>query len=341
MKARLYRLGADPEFVFGWTPDRVMPAFKVIGRTENKEPLLTSYIGTDNHPATAELRISPSHSILRMMQEMAHALVTIEQYCASVPSLRGLKMYAHPWVKSPEGHDNQEGEHLGGHIHSSVLIYDNDLSALYKAGAAFTEAIPTNLWFTTGTSGLSTEVLACVSRIKLRLKKGELIYTPQTYITTLGWLMGVLEKFVPDWGLRAKRNIHYGTTFDGSMRIQSSKPPRMAPESNMAYLHYEYRVPSTWLTHPWIAYAYLALMKTCMSNFERVAQAAIKYPNEEVTSPLNAYHLLLDRMTLPGLHLTSDCDMLPRALQQIHSHRHIWCKPAEPVNIPAWERLLH
>jgi len=344
MKLRLYRMGADPEFVFGVSPQELVPAYMVVARTLEKTPLLKSYIGTDNHPATAELRPRPVNDIRIMLSEMSHAIVTIDRYCQRSPNLRRLKMYAQPWLRSPEGHENQDGEHLGGHIHSSVFVDDPDLYALYASGAVFTEGVESKMsWVNSQPLSLPTVSLAkIIQSIETRMYTKEHIYTPLTYVNVLGWLMLPLEHWVQDWDLRLVRNTHYGAGFDGSVRVKSSVPPLELTSRypTSAYLHYEYRVPSTWLVHPCIAYAYLALVKTCLVNFPLLANTieVCKAPS----SNLGAYDLLCHRMNTlgPSLRLTRDSASLPVAIRRIRENYQTWCRPNTPVFTDAWKSLL-
>ena len=68
-------------------------------------------------------------------------------------------------------------------------------------------------------------------------------------------------------------NGPYGVpgSIDNMRAGDSARPTRVDPaHKDHAYYHWEYRLPTVWLVHPWMAYLYLALAKRVMTNFMTV-----------------------------------------------------------------------
>lgn len=88
------------------------------------------------------------------------------------------------------------------------------------------------------------------------------------YTRVMNYTLVPLEYAVQPWALRSERNQRYGRI--GDYRIQHYTTLR----DGYAFWHMEYRHPSTWLQHPKLAYAYLALAKLALLNWETLAVAA-------------------------------------------------------------------
>ena len=349
MKLRLYRLGADPEFVFG-SPGvskiiNVIPAQTIVATGGAKA--LNSFIGTDSHPATAELRPPPAHNIYRIMHDMASAVDYLYSYFLRKPRLRRIEMYAQPWCSSPEGHDNQAGEHLGGHIHTSMFVQDPDLAFAYENNLVFN--FPgLSIWDPHVLMPLAGDQLSQLGQqLQHRVAHAHDLFTPATYVRTVNWLMLPLERFVQNTELRCQRNSHYGNGDPGdkSVRINVSHPPSNVHErfAGWAYLHYEYRVPSSWLTHPWIAYAYFATMKLTMVNFDRLWVLSKGATLSEMASPDSYKQTLLgrlDQLEQKSIRIPSDCSQLGKAITEITTNREQWARPQQFVIPSAWRKLL-
>src|SRR3990167_5365467 len=111
-------IGSDPEFLFATFNEfraQVIPANTII--TVGKPAALNSFIGTDNHAATAEMRPGPAHNIGRHLYDIAYGLHETDKWLASNKRFHNVKIVAQPFVCN---------EPLGGHIHCSFFV-DNPL----------------------------------------------------------------------------------------------------------------------------------------------------------------------------------------------------------------------
>lgn len=357
MKVRLYRIGTDPEFVFGTLIDgvvTVVPAIDIVSFTKEKH--LNTFIGTDNHGCTAELRPAPAHNIYRVLYEMAQAIDHMDGWLKQKPRDGKIYLFAHPSLPSPPGHTNQGGEHMGGHIHTSMFVEDPLLLSLYKNNLVVTvsnENGPIEKWDPNLPIGAGhLDFLALSNKVNQRKKKGDL-FTPIVYARTLNWLLLPFERYVQNWQLRLIRNGHYGGhEGDKMVRVNVSHPPANMGErfANCAYLHYEYRMPSTWMTHPWLAYAYFALVKITMQNFDKVFEAAkssklsdiAEY--EKIAGNNGSYRTLFEErfsaLQNAGLRISNDCADFLTALDKVAQNRAQWVQPNMPIDVAAWRTVL-
>ena len=343
-KLVLAKIGSDPELVFGeikeWS-QFLVPADQLI--TKNRQKGLSAFIGTDGHMATAELRPTPAHNIRRHLFDIATALVTIDDYLKDHKTRKNLVMIAQPFVKN---------EALGGHIHISFFVNNPDIRDLlrynYIYGTDSFVAFDRNSQASPPSMSLSkqmfaVEALASVNRTP----------TPFVFVKVMNYLLRPFECWVQLWSSRISRNrlrasdgSHYGDEFD--IRWLASERPAMPKYHDWAYLHYEYRIPSTWLTHPWLAYAYLALTKLVVLNYEKITDLVIvDHQRLTVTDvhPANDKFkdIFMERLAkvLSGSYkVTNDIEDLGHAINIISENRLNWWSPAIGVFMKDWRELL-
>ena len=303
----LYRIGADVEFVLGQKNHdlySIIPMNKFLG----VDRVLSSYIGTDAHSATGEIRPPASHNISTLLYKIGFALATIDTHLTR--NHKDSKIFGSPYCLN---------EPLGGHIHLSfftrkyphydVLLYDLDY--------------PTE-----------------IRTLSLQNK----IPTSPVIIRLLSYLILPFEGWIQPWNQRVTRMENYG--LPETMRHAESGPPRRL-RPNEYYYHLEYRVPSTWIIHPTIAYCYLALAKLVLLNTEKIAPFLTNAVNM-ITPLLNAtpnnseckreFFYRLNQ--LQGLVYTSDLLSLQKALRNSDTLReHLWADGGS-CKIDAWRKLL-
>lgn len=257
---RLRLMGSDPEMVLAVYNEgsyMIVPANDVMG--SNKEKTTASFIGTDNHPATAEVRPPPSHHIKQHLAYLAAGLDMVEKYLIADKRFRETILLSSPWeCEKP----------LGGHIHVSFTDpEDNFIDTLRDI----------NLWWNGSNIKKMVENLPAgtvsteyVDALRNAIHSGSVLGAT-TVGRTLDWLLAPADMWLQPWHKRRKRYVSYGPGAD-TMRPGISHRPK----GTLGYHHWEYRLPSTWLVHPWLAYSYLALAKLVMVNWTLVVDH-IKY----------------------------------------------------------------
>ncbi len=332
---RLHMHGSDPEFVFARIEDYdpvLIPATQII--TNNRARGLNSFIGTDGHASTAELRPPPAHNIRRHLYDIAVALDAVDARLEerSKNDKVKLSMIATPMVS---------GEPLGGHIHTSFFVNHAGMAHAKRINYIYSSAgwdqVDSNIP-PTSLSELDRKVLREVERES----RDGLLPTIPNFATAMHYLVQTFEKWVQPSTRRSQRNQRYGGERDG-IRWMPTKPPAMPKYSDHAYFHLEYRVPSTWLVHPWLAYAYFALSKLTVLNFPRVYELAINTPTMmEYASTDDARDAFLKRLALvtDGGKQTRDLYDLGNVLTFIGQNRLTWCIPGRSIDIGAWKELL-
>jgi len=361
---KLYRLGSDPEFVFSAVKEwnhTIVPATDVI--THNKAFGLTTFIGLDGHAQTAELRPTPSYNVRRHLLDIASAISSIDDYLKRNKKWRdaGVNIYAHPYVKN---------EPLGGHIHFSFFLNDPLVAELQRCNYVFGQGGWQQHNPTMPYSGSGAIVQAKMEQVGLAINKRETM-SPANFLIAMNYLLVPLEHWVQPWATRINRNTKYGTAAGDPVRMMYSTRPEMPKYDNWAYLHYEYRVPSTWLVHPWLAYTYFALAKLTVLNLGPIMKMALTPENKKIDKeekknvigalggipaptaviksleePQNETFLqsLRDRLyaveQLPKLNRSADLDSLQLALRYLAANREIWFNPYYPVAVEAWRKLI-
>lgn len=336
---RLYRVGSDPELLFcrvtEWT-HTVVPATDVI--TANKALGLTTFIGLDGHAATAELRPSPAHNVWQHVHELAYAMARIEEYLRTNKKMKAkdVRMFAQPYIGS---------EPLGGHIHVSAFVEDADMKAAQDKNLTLNQH--TGQWQAINgnvPAGSVSGLGSVLERLASRAANGEAM-TSVNFGRTMDYLLLPFERWSQPWHGRLKRNSKYGANAD-TVRIASSPRPAMPKFTNHAYVHYEYRMPSTPLVHPMLTYAYLALAKLTLLNWEKLSEIALKHPtaplpNSSEPDNQKSWQQFKDRLAgleKTGLRITTDLKQLRPALTTIGDEREKWFNPFNPVNVEAWRK---
>lgn len=361
-KMKLYRIGSDPEALFVRPVDFdwiITPAFDIIGR--DKKKTTNSFIGTDNRPVIAEIRPNPSRNLKRHLYEIAYALTTTNDYLDSSEKWKGNKIMAYPYLL---------GENLGGHIHASMFL-DDPIYLKLKAtgltvgagGLAFADYNGNVGGFAGRNRDIETEATTAIRERK--------IITPNLWGRAMGFLLTPFEKWVQPWVAREARNAHYGSeSSPDAVRLGTSKVPFEL--SKMAYVHWEYRLPSTWLQHPWLAYAYLGLAKLTLLNMAAVFglwladNPKMKPPKHDVLGGTLAEPTMGDggmptqftilthgdpreagvafrrnlSRVLPGAHFSRDLANLIGVVEKCATEREKWFHKPTPIDVEAWRKLL-
>jgi hypothetical protein len=184
------------------------------------------------------------------------------------------------------------------------------------------------------------------------------------------YLLSPFERWIQPWVARELRNHQYGGDGHPDMiRFGTSKRPNLKSNtdwwSNSGYIHMEYRLPSTWLHHPWLSFAYLGLLKFCVINWPLLSVAAKKdgqaslnatlaqpvpgggdyhhFKHIKVGSNTDAGRLFRERFQRlldSGARFSSDIARLPDVIEQCAGAREKWFERPRPVDVAAWRRLL-
>lgn len=348
-KFQLYRMGSDPEALFVKAVDFdwvITPAYDIIGK--DKKKTTSSFIGTDSRPVIAEIRPNPARNLKRHLYELAHAVVTIQDYLDSTPKWKGTKMLAYPHL---------HGENLGGHIHASMFVDDPLYKKLKQRG--FTLGVDGNYLASLGGGEARNRELE--AEIISRMNTNSIV-TPQMWGGAMGYLLTPFEKWIQPWVARETRNTHYGLHGGrDTVRLGTSHTPY---SHKNAYVHWEYRLPSTWLQHPWLAYGYLGLAKLSLLNMTRVFGLYLdEYRPKKPKGPVPDMSLLdaptnftvvptgdpaaagetlrqnLARLSL-GARVSKDLASLGTVLEQCNRRRGEWFSRPTPIDVEAWRKLL-
>lgn len=340
----LNQIGSDPELLFGeileWTPF-IVSADQII--TKNRQKALSAFIGTDGHMATAELRPPPAHNIRRHLYDIAVALITIDDYLKSSKTRSSYKMLAQPVARN---------EALGGHIHVSMFISDPIFCDLLKKNyiysadnfVPYNRDIPTN--------AITASDVEIMRTFEQQVSRWE-VPSPFVFVRVMNYLLRPFECWVQPWVGRTTRNrmraqdgTYFGTEMD--IRWMISERPNRPKFEDWAYVHYEYRGPSTWLINPWLAYAYLALVKLVVLNYNKCANLAvgnITLPHQSDARPANEkmreiFMERLARVMVAPYTITNDLTDLGHALHVIETSRSTWWNPANGIFVNDWRNLL-
>lgn len=351
-KFQLYRMGSDPEFLFVKRADLdfiITPACTILGK--DKAKTAASFIGCDNRPVIAEIRPSPSRNLKRHMYDLAYALHTAQQYIGS-------KHTGHDLLAIPTLHN----ETLGGHIHVSGFIDDPIWLEVRNYGYTWDPKhglLPVH----PGANMPDSRMREVVPMFQ----QGTII-TPFIWGQIMNWLLEPFENWIMPWTQRQFRNKHYGgAKHPDVVRLGVSKAPFTTEKTS--YVHWEYRLPSTWLVHPHLAYAYLALAKLTILNFRLFAEAwtdsksgskpeidgDLPVPMGQNGEPLYNFtpmseaandkfmRAFADRVTAlkrERLVITPDIADVFRAVEACAKARENWFARTTPINVEEWRRLL-
>lgn len=332
---RLYRIGSDPEFVFTKIQEwqhTVIGADTVI--TKNKAAALQSFIGVDGHAATAELRPTPAHNVHRHMLDIAAAITAVDDFLKKKPELVPVAL---PFVGA---------EPLGGHIHVSFFV--DDPGSKYAWEHNYISSWGKLVMVDQNKNASSVVDVATLEIYNKECARGQLP-SPSVVLDALNYLIMPFEAWIQPWPMRRKRNAKYGESPNTQIRWMNSKRPDIEKFNNHGYHHYEYRSPSTWLAHPWIAYVYFALTKLVMLNLEAVYTAHVNnhdeggpvmYFNGNIRNEdcrLSFQHRL---EKLEGLKITNDIKDLQKAVDYCGRFRTTWLDPFKGIDMKAWRELI-
>src|SRR5712664_1529179 len=199
---KFWRIGSDPELVFTRTEEWksfVVPANTVI--SNNRTLTTTTFIGTDGHAATAELRPPPSHNVKRHLYDIASAIDAMHSFLQGKTKFRDLKLMAQPTVG---------GEPLGGHIHLSFFINEPNtarainLNRFYDHNAGGLVVYDESL--SVPINGPDSDFLNQYTELATRNQ----VTTTQDFGKIMAYLGQPLECWVQPWFSRTDRNARYG-----------------------------------------------------------------------------------------------------------------------------------
>jgi len=338
-------IGSDPEFLFATFNEfraQVIPANTII--TVGKPAALNSFIGTDNHAATAEMRPGPAHNIGRHLYDIAYGLHETDKWLASNKRFHNVKIVAQPFVCN---------EPLGGHVHCSFFV-DNPMQALllkYNRTIQNGRIIIQNQ--DDDDPRLSQEIIDKLAiywnNYWNNTGNEQHMVSPELFGTWMDYLLSPYECAIQPWWDRTRRNVTYGgVTGRGEKVRQNISTPKGSKANKLLYLHYEYRVPSTWLCHPWLAYAYLGLAKLVMLNTEYITTVMAKEnlgPLYTATTPkipeFTEHFMTRFNALVKTGKWTQDIRGLIEIIPKTFELRDSWWEiPGKPVDIDAWRRLL-
>jgi hypothetical protein len=321
-----------------------VPSLEIIGC--DKAMGLTTFIGCDAHPATAELRPTPSRNIDRHLLEIAYGLNEIGKFLDK--RRRDVKPMAVPWIAD---------EALGGHIHVSFFIEEpetrlvnEEMNLLFHVGLLR----PYNDKHPMYARQTPTQAEAAKRYVDGALKGT--VTTPEIVCRVLNHLIMPFENWIQPWQQRSKRiqwcnhAPHFNHDANYLIRwIPTTRPAKHAFGSNFAYFHVEYRQPSTWLLHPLMAYTYFALAKFSILNYERILKEVLTASKPIVIESNDAENdtfkeVFLDRFNKligDGARVSGDMWQLQRALTACATSRLEWfSNPYSGIDMEAWRALL-
>ena len=260
----LYRIGSDPEALAvrliktGSKPTpQLINATVLVG--ENRDHTLQSFIGCDGHAATMELRPPPCHNVQWHLVKIADGLGHIRGALDNEAEAGGAPtaLLAQP---------NLGRETCGGHIWVS-LYYRSKLAEqmVHQAGVVYSPE--------RGELLRSNQILPTTEERRWNTQRyRDLAANGDELSVELCWrkvhhLVGPLEEAVFG-GARANRAAVVSDPF---VRLPTSQATIDNPSlyrEGMAYFRFEYRYPTTWLSHPTLALAYLGLAKLAILNWD-------------------------------------------------------------------------
>ena len=259
MKVSLFREGSDPEYLFAYqtksarTKDSVwmvMPAEALA--SPNREIRLASWIGTDGHGATAEIRPAPAHNVRWHLAKIADAMMALRKFLSVREEFSRLSAVAQPVWRS---------EKLGGHIHLSLWV-ESPLTA-----QVFNEYGLVSYYGDFRSVVRERHEKEWDKKVLLNYMNGIMEGTELSIegcVNKIHSLLGPYEHML--WG--AARHGRRGVPEPLVRLADQYEVPAFNP--NKAYMRFEYRYPSTWLAHPCLAYTYLALVKLAVLNWDLV-----------------------------------------------------------------------
>lgn len=286
-KVILSRLGSDPEFVFADAQDRLFPAQQLV--SNSRDTRTASWIGTDGHAATGEIRPLPAHNVGYHMSKIADAMTSLNAFLRGPAAPPKLRVVAWPeWG----------GEPMGGHIHVS-LYYRSALSRRIVNGAGYVldmmgrSPVNSRIGFSAARDEYKMSAgKADVYEYVSRAQQGEELSLAECWLK-LHWLLEPLENAI-FYGVRGTRE-----GIDAA-RMVDSWDHKTPMKDGCAYFRFEYRYPSTWLQHPTVALAYFSLAKLALLNWNltpALPELLKVYPPREQEALLRAPDIARDPAT--------------------------------------------
>ena len=330
-------IGSDPEFLFVTKQDFrpvTVAASTVI--TSNKVLALKSFIGTDNHAATAELRPGPAHNVGRHLYDIAYGLHETDKWLSTQKKYAETRIVAQPYVNE---------EPLGGHVHCSFFLDEPETQTITALNRVYRQDRFTIFDVEQPAPQLTPEHIKMFQAYSQKFHEQKL-FTSSDFTYGLDYLLLPFECAIQPWYDRQRRNGRYGgVTGIGDRVRQNVSYPKSSKANKFAYLHYEYRVPSTWLCHPWLAYSYLGLAKLCMLNFKEIWGDQNSSMPRETDKPSNGVYQKIfqerfNRLMKCG-RCSNDLKSLVEIIPKCFETRAAWFEvPAQSIDIDAWRRLL-
>lgn len=312
---RPYRFGSDCEFgvmhmdkLWNYRPLSAKDILRV-GNT-------TTFVGNDGHQQTGEIRPRPAHNVRQHVMDLADGVMSLQRW------IKGSKRTKDAWIMALPYYG---GETYGGHIHCSFTYQNPAQQELRALGLTWTgdrfdgnQEVPANQ-------------IAKLAALSQRMNE---TVNPDSFLRVMNHLVRPFECAVQPWDLRLARNETYGKSDD--CRNQNSRPPAHFTDT---YVHYEYRVPSTWLAHPELAYSYLGLAKLSMLNFEKI----LSTPSDgsRLTSQMASLEVFQERyreLLAQDPVVTSDLRGLGDRVDLAVRSREAWFQPMKPIAIEDWSR---
>lgn len=348
---KLHRLGSDPEFGFIKLVDTssvMVPAVEIIKAP--KKSSLNSFIGMDSHTlgsagqtqTTAELRPPPAYNIWLHLSYIAYGISEMQKYLDTKYAKIPYRMYAQPAL---------DQEFLGGHIHVSGFIPEPPLKhAIEAANQIHMGQVSAQAWNPSIPTPVGKTDPALMAEYMRGVISGELT-TPILFWKTMNYLAYPFECWIQPWQERSLRFGHYANQEHGHYFIRwlNSQRPNRPRFNDWAYVHMEYRTPSTWMVHPWLAYAYFALAKLTALNWGKVWARMKEEPTIELetdASPQNAKFrsIFFDRLSAlksDGLILSSDLRELQHAIDVCQNFRSTWfANKVKGIDVEAWRAFV-
>lgn len=340
---RFWQVGSDHEALFVSVPKgertvrlrdmAVVNAQSFITGIDGQGDVGSSFIGCDGHYTTAELRPPPAHNVTWHLMYIANAMGHIRKNLGT-----STRMIAQPSFR---------GETMGGHIWTS-MFYRSELShrAVNVAGyvhngremVASKQSLPRRM--------SSEQVDQAVRAYKNAVAEGRELNLATCW-AKLHYLLGPLEKALFG-GRRHRRDQSTSDLY--SARLPNGAGPdseALISRPGEAYIRFEYRYPSTALSHPKIAYAYFGLAKLAVLNWDGVPVAHnnkdFAFEEFRGTSEADSGGLLRSRLSLvsksEGFRITPDLRRLGPVLDEILAKGYIPPRAPLFVDFDAWAQL--
>lgn len=315
MTVEFHKIGSDPEFLFARGADWVYAwqnAQNII--RADRAAAMRSWIGTDGHASTAEIRPLPSENVWLHLMNIAAALDKIGEVIGGLPQT---VLIAQPYLN---------GENMGGHIHLGLWVEDGVSEYVLPL-----QILSGGRMVSTGMLPTEPGQARAFEKHLLAYMEAKTAFTADLFGRKMNYLLDVFDAAVQNSALRAERS------FADDVRPSAGVVP--SEKRRAAYVHLEYRRPCTWLAHPTLALAYLSLAKFTVLNWELISPAK----PQPTGNPADAAKLFWERygrLAKKDLTVTPDLLSLEPLLAKVIAERERWARPPVLVDIQAWRELL-